>query len=396
MSAVLPLFRLKPSLSLLFALLVFLAPLPAVAQAHGDEVSPEVERLYAEATQAQQANDTATAIEKYWAMIKLAPHLAAAYNNLGMLYFNERDYEHAIDTLERGLKLHATMPTATAMLGLSYYQVGQNAKAESLIKTALSSKPGDDQLELSLAQAQIKQSEYQQAVVTLNHFVERNPKDQNAWYLLGKTYLQMSQDALGKINQIDPNSVVAHEITGEIDESMHNYDLALVEYKKAIELAPSKPGTHLHIANTYWLMTNWEPAEREFAAELAIDPNNCNARWKLANSMLELNEPADKALAELNQSIERCPSLMQARVDRARALVRLERQQEALPDLKLALNENPNEPSIHFLLASVYRASGDQAQAAEETKIYARLQREAREAVTAQAADVGRVKKDAQ
>lgn len=378
------------------ALLTLLPSLSATAQAHSDEVSPEVQRLYAEAGQAQEANDTATAIEKYRAMIKLAPHLAAAYNNLGMIYFNSGDYDHAVDTLERGLKLHVSMPTATAMLGLSYYQLGQNDKAEPLIKTAFSSKPGDNQLELTLAQIQIRKSEYQQATLTLNHFLERNPRDQNAWYLLGKTYLQMSQNALGKVNQIDPNSIVAHEITGEIDESMHNYDLALVEYQKAIELAPNQPGTHLHMANTYWLMQNFEAAEKEFAAELVVDPNNCSAMWKLANSMLELNEPADKALSELSQTVDRCPTLMQARVDRARALVRLERQQEALPDLKMALTENPNEPSIHFLLASVYRASGDQAKAAEETKIYSRLQREAREAVAAQAADVGRVKKDAQ
>ena len=396
MSASSPFFRLNASLLFMFALLAFLPSLTVCAQAHSDEISPEVERLYAEANQAQQANDTTTAIEKYRAMIKLAPHLAAAYNNLGMLYFNGGDYEHAIDTLERGLKLHVSMPTATAMLGLSYYQLGQNAKAESLIKTALSSKPGDDQLELTLAQVQIRQSEYQPATVTLHHFLERNPKDQNAWYLLGKTYLQMSQDALGKVNQIDPNSAVAHEITGEIDESMHNYDLALVEYKKAIELVPNQPGMHLHVANTYWLMQNFEAAKQEFSAELQIDPNNCGAKWKLANSMLELNEPADKALDELNQAVERCPKLMQARVDRARALVRLDRQQEALPDLKLALNDSPNEPSIHFLLASVYRAAGNQQQANEEMKVYARLQSEARDAVAAQAADVGRVKKDAQ
>ncbi|WP_263376756.1 tetratricopeptide repeat protein [Granulicella aggregans] len=383
-------------LTLALTLLAFVMPQPVPAQAHGDEVSPEVERLYAEAGEAQAANDTGTAIAKYLAMIKLAPHLAAAYNNLGMLYFNDRDYEHAVETLERGLRLHVSMPTATAMLGLSYYQLGQNAKAEPLIKTALSSKPGDDQLEMALAQVQIRQSEYQQATVTLTHYLGRNPKDQSGWYQLGKTYLQMSQDALSKINQIDPNSVVAHEITGEIDESMHNYDLALVEYKRAIELAPNQPGTHMHMANTYWLMTNWEPAEKEFAAEIAVDPNNCSARWKLANSMLELNEPADKALNELNQAVDRCPTLMQARVDRARALVRLERQEEALPDLKLALAESPSEPSIHFLLASVYRAEGDQERATKEMQLYARLQREARDAAAAQAADVLQVKKDAQ
>lgn len=364
-------------------------------QGHDDEVTPEVQRLYTAANRAQADNDSAAAIEKYRAMIKLAPHLAAAYNNLGMLYFNERDYEHAVETLERGLKLHATMPTASAMLGMSYYQLGQSAKAEPLLKAAVAASPEDNQAELALAQVQIKLSEYQQATGTLNHFLTRNPKDQSAWYLLGKTYLQMSQDALKKINEIDPNSVVAHEIAGEIDESMHNYDVALVEYKKAIELAPNQPGTHLHMANTYWLMQNFPSAEKEFAAELAVDPNNCSARWKLANSMLENNEAPDRALEELTQAVNACPKLMQARVDRARALVRLERQAEALPDLQLALKESPNEPSIHFLLAAVYRAGGKQEEALAEMKIYGRLQREASEAVAAQAADAVRVKQDA-
>lgn len=376
-------------------LLTILIPVSTLGQGHRDEVTPEVQRLYDEANRAQADNDAATAIDKYRAIIRLAPHLAAAYNNLGMLYFNERDYQHAIETLERGLTFRQKMPTASAMLGMSYYHLGQNTKAEPLIKAALEVAPEDNQAELALAQVQIKLSEYQQATMTLNHYLRRNSKDQEAWYLLGKTYLQMSEDALGKINQIDPNSVVAHEIAGEIDESMHNYDVALVEYEKAIKLAPNQPGTHLHMANAFWLMGNWAAAEKEFTAELTIDPNNCSARWKLANAMLEANESSDGALAELNQAVKLCPRLMQARVDRARALVRLERQSEALQDLKLALGENPNEPSIHFLLATVYRAAGQQGDALEEMKIYGRLQRESSESVAAQAADSVQVKKDA-
>ena len=67
-----------------------------------------------------------------------------------------------------------------------------------------------------------------------------------------------------KINEIDPDSVVAHEIAGEIDASMHNYDLALVEYKKAIDKAPHQPGTHMHMGDAYWNIGKWESAETEF------------------------------------------------------------------------------------------------------------------------------------
>lgn len=372
-------------------LLVFLAN-PAHGRQANDEVTPEVQQLYAQAKAAQQQGDSAGAIEKYRAMIKLAPHLAAAYNNLGMLYFNEHDYTHAAEVLKRGLELHPDMPTASAMLGMSYFQLGMNEKAEPLLRAALKAKPDDDKVEMILAHILINLKKYGEAASLLNHFLERNPKDQQAWYMLGKTYLQMSEDSLKKIDEIDSNSVVAHEIAGEIDESMHNYDVALVEYKKAIDMAPQQPGTHMHMANAYWLTGKWESAQDEFKAELANDPNNCTARWKLANSMLEANDSSDDALAELNQSIERCPTLMQARVDRARALIRLGKQTDALPDLQMAVKDSPSEPTIHFLIAAVYRAQGKAAEAQQEMQTYSRLQREASQAVAQQANDANTIK----
>jgi len=244
------------------------------------------------------------------------------------------------------------------MLGMSYFQLGMNEKAEPFLRAALHASPTDDNVEMILAHILINLRKYDEAASYLNNFLERNPKNQEAWYMLGKTYLQLSEDALKKINEIDPNSVVAHEIAGEIDESMHNYDVALVEYKKAIDMAPHQPGTHMHMANAYWLIGKWESAQDEFKAELANDPNNCTAQWKLANAMLEANDSSEDALSELNQSIERCPTLMQARVDRARALIRLGKQGDALPDLQMAIKDSPGEPTIHFLLASVYRAQG--------------------------------------
>jgi tetratricopeptide (TPR) repeat protein len=382
--------QLAPIL-LAFSLLAFTAT-AASAQKGTDEVTPEVQQLYAEAHAASQRGDDPAAIEKYRAILKLAPHLAAAYNNLGMLYFNGHDYAHAAETLKRGLELNPDMPTAAAMLGMSYVQLGEDEKAEPYLQKALRSNPKDDHVEMMLIHLLINSRKFDEAASHLNDFLARNPKDQQAWYLLGKTYLQMSEDALKKINDIDPDSVVALEIAGEIDESMHNYDLALVEYKKAVDKAPQLPGTHMHMGDAYWNIGKWQSAQTEFKAELANDPNNCMAHWKLANAMLEANDSAEEALSELNRSIDRCSTLMQARVDRARALVRLGRQPEALPDLLLAEKESPREPSIHFLLANVYRAQGKGAEAQEEMRTYGTLQREASAAVAGQANDSNSIK----
>jgi tetratricopeptide (TPR) repeat protein len=382
---------------LLTAACILACPAAQVSAAQGDdEVTPEVQRLYAQAKSAQQQNDSATAIEKYKAIIKLAPHLAAAYNNLGMLYFDGHDYSHAAEILKRGLELHPDMPTASAMLGMSYFQLGMNEKAEPLLRAALRANPADDHVEMVLAHILINLRKYTEAASCLNHFLERNPKDQQAWYMLGKTYLQLSENSLAKINEIDPNSIVAHEIAGEIDESMHNYDLALVEYKKAIDIDSHQPGTHMHMANAYWLIGKWESAQAEFKAELANDPNNCTAHWKLANATLEANGSNEDALAELNETIGRCPTLMQARTDRGRALIRLGKQSEALPDLLMAEKDSPSEPTIHFLLGAVYRSQGKSAEAQQEMQTYSRLQREASEALARQANDSTTIKNAAQ
>ena len=223
------------------ALLLGAAAAPQSTHSQKDEVTPRVQELYAQAQAAQQHDDIPAAIEKYREMVRLAPHLAAAYNNLGRLYFNQHDYGHAAQTLSQGLKLNPNMPTASAMLGMSYLETGQVQKAEEPLEAALRANPKDPLVQMALAKARIHLHQYDGAVDLLKTYTEENPRDQEAWYLLGKTYLQLSEDSLGKINQIDPNSVVAHEVAGEIDESMHNYDGALVEYKKAIDLAPNQP-----------------------------------------------------------------------------------------------------------------------------------------------------------
>ena len=367
------------------AILLLCLTAPLFAQSSGDEVTPKVQQLYAEAKSAEQQGDVNAAIDKYREMIRLAPHLAAAYNNLGMLYFNQREFAQAAPVLERGLRVDANMPTAIAMLGLSYYELGENDKAEPLLERAARANPSDDNVQLGLAHVLVSLGKDEEATHALNQYLQRNPKDVQALYLLGKTYLQMSEDTLGEINRIDPNSYVAHEVAGEIDEDMRNYDGALLEFKKAVDLAPQQPGTHLRLGNVYWVMGKWDSAQAEFRTELANAPTDCIARWKLANSIMEANGSTAEALDELNQSIDRCPQLMQARVDRARALIRLNRQNEALPDLLLAEKNSPDEPSVHFFLASVYRAQGHADEAKQQLHLYGELQRQASQSVANQA-----------
>jgi tetratricopeptide (TPR) repeat protein len=354
----------------------------------GSEVTPEVTHLYADARAAQARGDNSEAIVKYQEILKADPQLAPAYNNLGLLYYNQRDYAHAIPVLRQGLRLNPQMTSASALLGTCLYATGQYEEARQALESALQGNPQDHQVEMILVRTLIQLGDNAAAAAHLHALTVRDPRNQDAWYLLGKVYLQLSQNAFAKVDEIDPNSALAHMMAGEIMDGMKNYQSALVEFSKAIQLDPHRAGPEEDLGNVYWEMGNWEPARRAFLAAVASDPTDCTARWKAANSLLEQHASAGQALQELNQTIQQCGQLMQARVDRARALIQMDKPAEALPDLLAAEKETPDEPSIHFFLASVYRAQHRAADAQSELQIYARLQQSASAKVAQRAAEV--------
>lgn len=356
------------------------------------EVSPRVQALYAEATRASHEGNGPLAIAKYEAILKVAPRLAPAYNNLGSLYYDAGDYTAAARILERGLALDPKMTSASGVLGMSYLKLGRDKEAKPCLEAAVAARPADDALRFSLARSLVDLGEYDEAADQLRLYVGRNPKDQAALYLLGKTYLQLSEAALIKIRTINPDSVTAHEVAGEIDESMHNYDGALAEYNRAVQLAPNQPGTHYRLGNTFWIEGKWESARVEFETDLRNDPRNCTTEWKLGNTLLAANNPPSEALTHLNKAIEICPGLMQAHADRAAALLKLDQPQSAIEDLLIAVKDAPKEPSIHFLLSKAYKSLGKTDESRAELDTYGRLQREAGEATAARAGDVIQIK----
>jgi tetratricopeptide (TPR) repeat protein len=292
------------------------------------------------------------------------------------------------------LKIDPRVVATSALLGSAQYSMGQYKEARPHLEAAVHGNPKDDFARRLLARDLISLKDYGGAVVQLRTLVAHDPKDQDAWYLLGKTYLLLSESALGKINEIDPNSALSQDVAGEVMQSMGNSEGALGAYKKAVEIAPQQPGTHEHLADEFWTLGKWEAARDEFQAEVANDPNNCQARWKMANCLLSMHGPADQALKELNAAIEQCSDLMQARVDRGRAFIALGQAADALPDLLLAEKANPDEPTIHFYLANAYRAQGRADDSHNEMQTYKRLMDRTAQSESKRAAEEEKIMND--
>jgi tetratricopeptide (TPR) repeat protein len=362
----------------LFLLLAFTFCANTQAQKSSSVDDPQVQELYAEAKSAQAQGNLAGASAKYEKLLQIAPNLGPAYNNLGALYLQQREYKKAAAVLEKGLKLDPKMTSASALLGISLYEMGDYANARRNLEAALRANPKDDNAELFLSNDLIKLGEFDAAAAHLRQLSQRRPQNQEIWYLLSKVHMKLSEQALSRLNAIDPDSAYSHQISGEVMEGMKNFDGAILEYKKAVELAPQQPGTHYRLGNAYWSIQMWEPAAEQFRAELANDPANCNAQWKLGDIVLEQHQDPSEALAQIEKALSVCPSLAQARLDRGRALMRLERHEEAIPDLQAAEKSDPSEANTHFLLAQALRATGKTREAQAEMQIFSKLEEAAR------------------
>jgi len=376
--------------AIFFSFLVASIYFPSVVKAQSEDPAADarVQKLYAEAKAAEARGDLAGAAANYESLLQIAPRLAPAYNNLGSLYLRQREYKKAATVLEKGLKIDPKMSSASALLGMALYELGDYAGASRNLESALRANPKDNHAELFLANDLIKLGDFRGAADHLRQLSERQPENQEVWYLLGKVHMKLSEEALLKLDALDPDSVWSHEISGEVMESMKNYDGALLEYKKAVEVAPQQAGTHYHLGNAYWSLNMWDAATEQFRAELANDPSNCTAQWKIGNIILEQHGDSKEALKEVQKALDVCPDLTAARVDRARALLKLDRHAEAVKDLEVAVKADPAESSTHFLLAQAYRALGRTQEAQAEMKVFSKLEESARAKTAERAKEV--------
>lgn len=320
------------------------------------EPDSRVQELYAQAQAAKSRGDLTAAIDKYRAIMALAPDLAPAYNNLGMLYLEVHEYGKAAETFEAGLKHDSSMSPSLVLLGISYFQLRDYAHARPVLEKAVRALPRDEKARLYLALCLSKMGQLEEGATVLQQLVRQSPGNLDALYSLGHLYMTLAQETLHKLETVDPDSYLTHLIAGETDEKMERYDDAVIQYKKAIERQPpGYVGLNYKLGNAYWLAGRWEEAITAFKQELAVDPRNCMALWKVGNVMMRNSKDPAETLSYLSRSLEVCPDLVQAVVDKARLVAESGDREAAVLLYKRAIELDPNERTIHYQLAMLYR-----------------------------------------
>ena len=295
-----PLISGAPRLSAVSA-----APGAGMQQGEGNaarsaEADPGAMRLFQQAEEAQSRGDFHAAAASYERALKLDPHVAGAWMNLGLMHHLSGEFSEAAESFRAALREDPALPAANLFLGLDLVKLQQPRQALPYLQHAERLNPRDEQAALGLGQAYAALREFQPANDWYSRAAQMNPKDPEAVYGLGITYLDLQKSAASELGARGQDSLYAKRLLAEFFEQEGRLTDAGNLYKKILDSNASVPGLRTALGFDYLRQGRSASAQAEFQAELASHPGFLLARFGLARASLEQSGPALQCLQELS------------------------------------------------------------------------------------------------
>jgi tetratricopeptide (TPR) repeat protein len=109
---------------------------------------------------------------------------------------------------------------------------------------------------------------------------------------------------------------------------------------------------------SYMKKGNYRAAAIDFVNAIRIDPNYVDAHLQLAKTYLKMQQP-DRAYQEFANVVQLAPANYQARIAMTNLLISSRRLREAQVQTTLLLQQKPNDPSVHAIVAALMTAKGN-------------------------------------
>lgn len=154
-------------------------------------------------------------------ILSLNPGIAFLYNLLGLIKFEQKNEDDALNYYNMGLKIKPDYAMIYNNLGTLYKSKKNYSKAEEFFQKALSLDNKISEPENNLGNLYIELNEYKKAIVCFNKSIKKNPNSYIAYYNLGISYkslgeFEQSSDYLKKSIELFPYFYKAHRALSQI------------------------------------------------------------------------------------------------------------------------------------------------------------------------------------
>jgi len=187
-------------------------------------------------------------------------------------------------------------------------------------------------------------------------------------------------DVYREILALNAESAEADMLAGEALDEMRDHGGAIREFQAAAKADPKMPYVHFALGYVLWTQNRIEEAAKEFTAELANIPDYPLALVYLADVDIKLSDTVG-ALTLLERAMRIDPGIALGHLDLGIVYASLGRGAEGLREMKIAEEQAPNDPNVHWRLGRFYQEEGKKAEAKAEFDQTRKLQKVADETV---------------
>jgi len=213
---------------------------------------------------------------------------AAYHYQMGLSYLGERNYTSALFELTEAEKLDPDNPELLYNLGLAYIGKRRPDLAEQRLQKAIMLKPNNSAARNDLGVAYLELKRWDSAIqqfkiVKDDIFYESN---ENACINLGLAYLGKGDypKALEELRAVaagNRRNPVVYLSLGRVMFAMEKTELAIAEYKKALDIYNEYGAAHYYIGQAYLKLNNVAAARASFTEVVRIMPDTDMGRSSL-------------------------------------------------------------------------------------------------------------------
>jgi tetratricopeptide (TPR) repeat protein len=334
----------------------------------------EIEAHLQKARDAVAHHDLRAAIEEYREVLKLDPKNTAISTAFGITLYALGEPAQAIKPLQSSLAADPTQGEAETFLGLSLADLGQCREALPLLKRCFAAQLDSKVrrlIGLSLLGCSANSSSSDDAVDMARQLKKLYPDDPDVLYHVAELYSALSKETVNDLFQKHPDSFRVHELAGEALEAQNNDGQALIEYRKAVELNPKAPHLHYRIAAILLRAkkdTSDAQALEHFKQEILANPSDSPSEYQIAEILRRQNQ-LDAAFAHFLRALELNPVFVEAHLGLAKVHLSRHQANEAIVQLRAAVQLAPQDPAPHYSLMLAYRELGRMEDANREMAI---------------------------
>ena len=318
-------------------------PVPQHGQAAAAEA--RAHRLYMEGLTLHHQGQLEQAAAAYEQVLRLVPRHVEALHHVGIIAFQEGNYELAAGFIRSALAQNGDMPGAWCDLGNALKELGRFADALDCYERAIALQPDDADAHYNLGVTLQAMGRHEDAAASYARALERNPDDPQA-----------------------------NNNLGVVQKELKQYAAALLSCERAIELFPDYQEAHNNRGNVLREMGDFAAAVMAFDRALALNPRFADAHCNRGIALQGLQRAQD-ALDSYERALRINPDLAEAYLNRAIALHGLKRFDEALEDAQRAIKLRPDYAEAYAWLAEILQAMNQHEAAVKGYEVALRLGR---------------------